>query len=218
RVGDVAAAALPPADLVVLGSVLNELPVAARLPLVERALDAIGDDGAVIAIEPALRDTARALHELRDQLLARGTAHVLAPCTRRCAPCPALADPDDWCHEDRPVALPPRCAELARTTHLRDAGLKLAYLVVRRVPSPLVPAGGAAWRVVSAPLPAKGKLELYGCSDAGRVRLRLLRRARHDTNRAFERARRGDVLVIDRLDGADIPADATVELVKPAGR
>ncbi|HET9622303.1 MAG TPA: small ribosomal subunit Rsm22 family protein [Kofleriaceae bacterium] len=204
RDDDVARARLPAADLVVLGSVLNELPAASRLDLVQRALAAIGDDGAVIVVEPALRDTSRALHELRDQVIAGG-GHVFAPCTRTIAPCPALADPDDWCHEDRPLALPRRTAELARITHLRDSGMKLAYLVVRRQPLGLVePApGGAAWRVVSAPMPAKGKLELIGCSAAGRLPIRLLRRHRNAGNRDFDDAARGDVLVLDAAAGAD---------------
>lgn len=192
---DVTHAPLPAADLVITGTLLNELPRADALAVVERALAALPDDGALIAIEPALRDTSRALHELRDAVIARGSGHVFAPCTRRGAPCPALADPDDWCHEDRPLALPPRTAELARLTHLRDGGMKFAYLVLRRQPLDLV-ADPAAWRIVSAPRPAKGKLELIGCSDRGRVPLRLLRRHRNAGNRGFERADRGDVLTL----------------------
>lgn len=220
QTADVTSAALPPADLVVLGTVLNELPPAARLPLIERALAALAPDGAVIAIEPALRDTTRALHELRDAVLAANRAHVFAPCTRRGAPCPALADPDDWCHESRDVVLPPHTAELARLTHLRDAGLKFSYLVLRRAADSLVSAGGRAWRVVSAPHAPKGKLELFGCSDAGRITLRLLRRNRSDANRSFERAARGDVLLVDRAAAAgdarvEIEAATTVERITP---
>lgn len=219
RDGDAVRAQLPAADLVVLGSVLNELPAEARQALIERALTAIGDDGAVIAIEPALRDTARALHELRDAILASGRGHVFAPCTRPGPPCPTLADPDDWCHEHRALTLPRRTAELARLTHLRDGGMKFSYLVLRRRPLALVE-GGAAWRVVSAPRPAKGKLELIGCSAAGRIPLRLLRRNRTPDNRCFEDADRGDVLVVT---GAAVPGDrveitgaATVERWNPA--
>ncbi|HTR54881.1 MAG TPA: small ribosomal subunit Rsm22 family protein [Kofleriaceae bacterium] len=218
RVAEVASTAIPRADLVVLGSVLNELPAAARVPLVERALAVLADDGALIAIEPALRDTARALHDVRDAMVARG-AHVFAPCTRTAAPCTALADPDDWCHEHRTLALPPRTAELARTTHLRDSGLKLAYLVLRRAPLPLVPHAGAL-RVVSAPHAAKGKLELVGCGDAGRVDVRLLRRHRTDANRAFEDARRGDVIVVEPAptgERLELAAETRVRVVKPAG-
>lgn len=216
---DLARAALPAADVVVLGSVLNELAADARLALVLRALAAIGDDGCVIVVEPALRDTARALHEVRDAVLRGGHGHVFAPCTRAGAPCPALADPDDWCHEDRGLALPRRTAELARLTHLRDAGMKFAYVVLRRRPLALVEPAGA-WRVVSAAMPAKGKREVIGCSAAGRVPLRLLRRHRAPGNRAFDDAERGDVLVIEGgeagADRVEITGEARVERLTPA--
>ena len=218
RNDDVTRTVLPPADLVVLGTVLNELPAAARLDLVGRALAAIGDDGAVIIIEPALRDTARALHELRDAILAGGRGHVFAPCTRTQTPCPALTDPRDWCHEDRALELPRRTAELARLTHLRDSGMKLAYLVLRRQPLALVD-DPAAWRMVSAPMPAKGKLEIIGCSTRGRIPIRLLRRHRAPHNRGVEAAARGDVLVVDAAPGDDrveITGDTRVERIVPA--
>ena len=207
QTGDVASSPIPRADLVVMGSVLNELAPAARLAIVERALAAIGDDGAVIIVEPALRDTARPLHELRDAIITRGSGHVFAPCTRRGTPCTALVDERDWCHEDRHLVLPPRTAELARRTHLRDSGMKFAYVVLRRQPRALVD-DPDAWRIVSAPMPAKGKLELIGCGERGRVTLRLLKRHRADCNRPFERADRGDVVT------ATAPiADGRVELV-----
>ncbi|TMQ10688.1 MAG: hypothetical protein E6J91_25690 [Deltaproteobacteria bacterium] len=218
RDADIARAALPAADLAVLGGVLNELAGDARLGVIERALAAIGDDGAVIAIEPALRDTARALHEVRDAVLRSGRGHVFAPCTRGLAPCPALADPSDWCHEDRALQLPRRTAELARLTHLRDGGMKFAYLVLRRQPLALVDAA-AAWRVVSAPMPAKGKLEVLGCSAAGRMPLRRLRRHRAPGNRDLDAAERGDVLVIDAAPGGDrveLTAETRIERLTPA--
>jgi len=120
------------------------------------------------------------------------------------------------------VELPPRTAELARLTHLRDSGLKLSYLVLRHSSAPLVDAAGA-WRVVSAPMIAKGKHEVFGCSDAGRVPLRLLKRNRTAANRAFERARRGDVVVVEPAPDAtparvEIGDDTTVDVREPAGR
>ena len=206
RDDDVTRATLPRADLVVIGTLLNELTTEARVAVVERALAAVGDDGAVIIVEPALRDTARALHELRDVILGSGRGHVFAPCTRSLAPCPALADPSDWCHEDRALQLPRRTAELARLTHLRDGGMKFAYLVLRRQPLGLVEPA-SAWRVVSAPMPAKGKLEIIGCSNAGRVPIRLLRRHRNAANRSLEEADRGDVLITEAA-----PDEARVEI------
>jgi hypothetical protein len=215
RVADVAHAELPTADLIAIGSTLNELAASAREVLVLRALAALADDGALIIIEPALRETSRALHALRDSLLARGAAHVFAPCTRTATPCPALDDERDWCHEDRPLRLPPHADAVARATHLRDGGMRFAYLVLRKAPLPLVAHPGAL-RVVSAPMPAKGKLELFACGESGRVKLRLLSRARSPGNRAFADAGRGDVVVLDRPE-PEITAETTVERIAPAG-
>jgi ribosomal protein RSM22 (predicted rRNA methylase) len=195
RTDDATTAKLPPADLVVIGTMLNELAEDARLAVVRRALAAIPADGAVIITEPALRDTTRALHVVRDTLLAEGAAHVFAPCTRRGVPCPAYAA-DDWCFEHRTVVLPPRTAELARLTHLRDDGLKFSYLVLRKDPKPLADEPNA-WRVVGSPWAQKGKVEVLACSDAGRMPIRLLRRHRSAANRSIERVERGDVIVVD---------------------
>jgi len=186
-------------DLVVAGGVLNELDESTRSGLVERALAALAPGGALILIEPALRQTSRDLHRVRDRVLEAGLAHVFAPCTRVSAPCPALARERDWCHEDRPLALPPRAARLAQVTGLRDSGMKFAYLVLRRAADRIVaaPASRAALRVVSEPKRHKGRRECIGCGDSGWVRLRLLSRHRSDANRGFDRLRRGDVAVID---------------------
>ena len=207
-------------DLIVAGGVMNELDPATRLALVERALAALDGGAALILVEPALRETSRDLHRVRDHVLAAGLARVFAPCTRAAAPCPALARERDWCHEDRPLALPPRASRVAKATGLRDSGMKFSYLVLRRAPDPLVaaPEGRAALRVVSEPKRLKGRRECTGCGDAGWVHLRLLGRHRGDTNRSFERVRRGDVIVIDRDAGRpgeirDIRADETVDRV-----
>lgn len=193
RACNVVKEAIPACDLVTMATLLNELPREAHLPLVERALAAAPT---VIIIEPALKDTTRALHELRDAVIARG-AHVLAPCTRAIAPCPALVA-DDWCHEDRLVRLPPHTAELSRVTHLRDGNLKFSYLVLRR--DPIAPRPDA-WRLVDLPHAPKGRVETLGCNDAGRMLVRLMRRNRDESNKLFERARRGDIVVTeDRAD------------------
>lgn len=218
RTEDATSAKLPGADLVVMGTLLNELAAPARQALVERALAAIGDDGAVIIIEPALRETARALHELRDVIVTSGSGHVFAPCTRKIAPCPSLLHTNDWCHEDRTIKLPPRTRELSRLTHLRDDGMKFSYLVLRRSPMSVVE-GPGAWRMVSSPRSPKGKHEITGCFDPGWVPLRLMRRHRTDANRSFERADRGDVVVVSAEPGEDrveILAETSAVRVEPA--
>ena len=213
---DVIKEPVPSADLVVIGTLLNELPVANRLALVQKALAAIHDDGAVIIIEPALRETSRELHLLRDTILTMGAAHVFAPCTRRTTPCPMLERETDWCHEERFVRLPPHTAEVSRVTHLRDAPLKFSYLVLRKAATPLVEAGGAAWRLVSAPVSPKGKTEVLGCSDEGHKTIRLMKRHRNEQTKVLERVRRGNVLVIDtppNLERLEVTSETRIGLV-----
>src|SRR5439155_6639972 len=71
-------------DLIVAAHLLNEL--AARLTVAERAErvaawcdELMAPAGACVIVEPALRDTSRALLEIRDRLVARGL-FVAAPC------------------------------------------------------------------------------------------------------------------------------------------
>ncbi|MCG8416460.1 MAG: small ribosomal subunit Rsm22 family protein [Proteobacteria bacterium] len=215
-----------PADLVLIGSLINELPEGDRAELARLALAAAGSSGSVIMVEPALRTTSRQLHQLRDWILETGAARVFAPCVRTARPCPALADDRDWCHEDRPTDLPRRAKELSAATGLRSHGLKFAYLVLRSSASeqsqidaalaraaghtPVLPGRAAVLRVVSQVRKSKGKSECFLCGEAGRVNVRLLKRHRTSANRAVERLSRGDLVVApaDIAAGGDVrPAD-----------
>lgn len=204
-------------DIAFAGSLLNELRADEALSLVRELLGSLCESGALIIIEPALRESSRALHELRDCVIGEGLANVFAPCVRRAAPCPALELERDWCHEDRPTSLPERAARMARRTGLRRHGLKFSYLVLRRGDEGLVdapPDGERAVRVVSQPRKLKGRRECYGCGDDGRSLVRLLKRNRSPSNRSFDRARRGDVLLM--TGDNEIAAADVVTRVAPA--
>ncbi|HET6612736.1 MAG TPA: hypothetical protein VFG83_12140, partial [Kofleriaceae bacterium] len=54
-----------------------------------------------------------------------------------------------------------------------------------------------ALRVVSQPRRKKGALEMFACGDCGRIAVRRLARHRSSENGAIDRARRGDVVVIE---------------------
>ena len=70
---------------------------------------------------------------------------------------------------------------------------------------------------VAAPTSPKGRFELLGCSDLGHVPIRLLRRNRTDANRATERARRGNVLVIAGTpDEQRLEIEGSVTVIDPS--
>jgi ribosomal protein RSM22 (predicted rRNA methylase) len=205
-----------PFDLIVLGLVLNELEghdgAAALTALCQR----LSPGGALIVLEPALRETSRALQRTRDVLVsAQRAPYVFAPCLHA-RPCPLLERERDWCHERIQLALPKEAAELARAAGLRDEDLTFSYLTLRNTPGSLADlrsSPAALYRVVGGPLITKGKRELLVCgTDQARVLRRLDRKA-SAVNAAFEQARRGSVIAVeagdiagpDRAIGAETP-------------
>jgi ribosomal protein RSM22 (predicted rRNA methylase) len=195
-------AGLPRAEVLLLGNVLNELPGDAMAHVERIAAGLLADGGTIVIIEPALRETARALEETRDRLIDRGW-FVVAPCLWR-GKCPALARERDWCHEDRS----------------EDETLKFAYLVLRRHGE--WSADPRQWRVVSAKMEEKGREKLWACGVRGRYLLTRLDRHASDANAAWKDIARGDVVEIDGLeekgDGLRLGKDSPVRVRLPVVR
>lgn len=170
-------------DLVLAAHVLNEL--APELDVEARAFlvagwcrELLSDEGHLIVLEPALRETSRDLLAIRDRLIARGL-FIVAPCVTQ-APCPALASERDWCHDAAPAPGAPR--------------VDFSYLVVAARGDDDAEPG--RFRIVSDPMKDKGRLRVIGCGSAGRRELLRLDRDRAAPNVALGDAARGDVVTI----------------------
>jgi len=193
-------------DLCLAANVLSELP--APLDLVRRL------PGIVVIIEPALRETGRALLKLRDQLLAARTFQALAPCLTQ-KPCPALASPRDWCTADARWTPPRYFRQLADATGLRaDEMLSFAPLILARTAPP---PERDVWRVVGVPQPEKGKKRVWVCSDEGREPVGRLDRNKGGGNADFDQLGRGDLVRLRGLerrgDGLRVVPGASVERI-----
>jgi hypothetical protein len=171
-------------DVIIAAHLLNELGT--RLDVDGRAALVAGwcrelleSEGLCILIEPALRETSRALLGVRDRLLASGLA-VIAPCLFQ-GPCPALARERDWCHDSAEVLVAGR------------SRVDFSYLVIGHTRPPQ---DATRYRVVSDPLKDKGRLRLFLCGASGRHQIMLLDRDRTEANQALVEARRGDVLMV----------------------
>jgi len=191
-------------DLIVAAHLLNEL--GRKLDLDGRARllagwcrDLLEPHGTCIVIEPALRETSRALLGVRDRVLAAGL-RVIAPCLCQTA-CPALAHERDWCHDSAGVLVAGR------------SRVDFSYLVLR---SAVAEADPSRYRVVSDPIKDKGRLRFFVCGGAGRSLLMRLNRDRSAANQTLDHARRGDIVVLPnapmREDGIRVAADTVVEL------
>jgi SAM-dependent methyltransferase len=220
-------------DLVVFGQVLSELGDTQRQARLERhvrlihaGLDRMAEGGAIVIVEPALRERTRALHALRDALCAQEGAlvSVIAPCVHN-APCPVLRTEGDWCHEDLDVDLPAWLVPVARAAGLRFQGLTFSYLVLGESKRARGRPNGAL-RVVSSPIVSKGKRELFLCGpfdDSVPERRRVMRLSRHESpaNAAWDDAVKGDEVVVLPPLSAQRPRvteQTRVERVREGGR
>lgn len=214
-------------DLLTIGHMLNELWTGAgdahtrRAALLERAFLSLRPGGSLLILEPALRETSRALLEVRDLLVERGHG-VRSPCLFR-GPCPALARESDWCHAERAWTPPQLVQDIARAAGLRKETLKMTYLLVGQIgEEPSGPPPGRLFRIVSEPLASKGRLRYIGCGPEGRTGLALQEKHVSDANRSFSRLDRGDVISIERAeargDGLALGEGCEVRVVARAGQ
>jgi ribosomal protein RSM22 (predicted rRNA methylase) len=218
-------------DLVVSTHVLNELYVgeapSTRQERLARVVKSwceilLGDGGTLILVEPALRETSRTLLAIRDRLLGAGL-HVVAPCFFT-GPCPALLRERDWCHDSAPRwpahEGPPDHGERQSPPNRRGSGssgsaerVDFSYLVVRASGEPTT--DPTLFRIVSDPLPEKGRLKVFACGSSGRHAIVRLDRHATTANAGFDQLARGDVARVARttfaLDGLRVVKDTSVE-------
>ncbi|OGW51652.1 MAG: hypothetical protein A2V62_08920 [Nitrospirae bacterium RBG_19FT_COMBO_58_9] len=216
-----------PYDLIIMANCLNELFPAAEDAAAERAsvvaqlLPFLAPHGTIMIVEPALRQTARGLHQIRNNLLKQNLCTVYSPCLHEGA-CPALDHPDDWCHEERPWQTPPAIAAIDREVGFIKDALKFSYLLLRTDGRTIVPRSPQTFRVVSELRELKGDTRAWLCNELGRPEVGRLDRAASSTNAALDVCHRGAIIQLDgvkRKEGSTlgrIPAGGTVEIIRQA--
>jgi len=213
---------------VLMGHVINELFtdskdfIEKRANLAEQVLAKVKPRGSLLILEPALRDTSRALLQLRDVLVARGYA-VRAPCLFR-GNCPALLKESDWCHAERDWRMPPTVEGIARLAGIHKDSLKMSYLAMApKGEAWAEPPDGRLFRIVSEPLEGKGRLRFMGCGPEGRVGLAMQERHSTEANKVFLKPLpRGAVIKVDatepRGDGLALDDKTTVQVLAWPGQ
>jgi len=219
-----------PYNLIIMANCLNELFPAAGDPPVERAavvaqlLPFLAPHGTIMIVEPALRQTARALHQMRNHLLKQGFCTVYSPCLHEGA-CPALDHPDDWCHEERPWQTPSAIAALDREVGFIKDALKFSYLLLRTDGRTVVTRSPQTFRVVSELRELKGEKRAWLCNETGRPEVGRLERKASPLNAAVDSWHRGAIVQIERIVRKEkegkvspvgrIESDAAVQIVRP---
>jgi ribosomal protein RSM22 (predicted rRNA methylase) len=219
-----------PFELIVMANALNELwrggrdPVGSRVMFVRGLLDLLVPHGSLILIEPALRDTSREFHLVRDRLLEAGACTVYSPCLHN-GPCPALVKADDWCHEERPWTSPAIVAAIDREVGFIKDALKFSYVILRKDGRTIVPRSPDVFRVVSELREMKGEKRAWLCNETGRPEVGRQDRLRSESNEAVDGWHRGAIVriseIVRKTKGGQqstlgrIEKSASVEIVRP---
>jgi ribosomal protein RSM22 (predicted rRNA methylase) len=158
RTGDLAAADVPPADLVIASYAIGELAADAIAPAIDHALGLARR--AVVLVEPGTPAGFARIRAARDRLLARGAA-IVAPCPHGRS-CPMTGG--DWCH------FAVRLDRSRAHRQLKHAELgwedeKYAYVIATPAGAPTVEP--AAARVIRRPRKETGHVRLLLCGADG---------------------------------------------------
>jgi hypothetical protein len=177
----------------------------------QRHLD---EEGLVILIEPALKLQSRRLLELRKSIIQKihqrkiENLQVLLPCLGHQA-CGALANPEDWCHEEVTWWRPPYFRKIDQMASLDRKTLPFSYLVImksKRRREEILPelAGSEAskrFRLVS-PAHSEGKdLEFFVCGEEGKKRARFHPKAEQSSE--DDPIQRGSILLETKIRGSE---------------
>jgi len=219
-----------PFDLIIMANCLNELfaaaldPIVLRTQLVADLLPLLKPHGTIMLMEPALRQTSRALHQVRDRLLQEQRCTIYSPCLHE-RNCPALVNPDDWCHEERPWDTPAHILEIDREVGFIKDALKFSYLLLRKDGRTIVQRQPDVYRVVSELREFKGEKRAWLCNELGRQDVGRLDRKASPENAAVDDWHRGAIVRIsdivrktkgDRLGTVGRISDsASVEIIRP---
>jgi ribosomal protein RSM22 (predicted rRNA methylase) len=219
-----------PFDLIILANCLNEIfaetgdPIMARTAFVGGSLALLAPHGTMMIVEPALRETSRALHQVRDRLLQEKRYTIYSPCLHE-ENCPTLTKPDDWCHEERMWEPPVSIQEIDEEIGFIKDALKFSYLLLRKDGKTIVDRRPDVYRVVSELRELKGEKRAWLCNEEGRQEVGRQDRLSSPQNEAFDQWHRGAIVQIEKIVHKErggkvstlgrIERDAEVGIVRP---
>jgi ribosomal protein RSM22 (predicted rRNA methylase) len=206
-----------PYQVIIIANTLNELyrtahnPVQRQVQLIQVLLERLDDHGSMIILEPALRQTTRSLHRVRDHLLALNACTVYSPCLHEHS-CPALVKEDDWCHEERPWVPPSWISAIDQEVGFIKDALKFSYVVLRKDGARIVPRNQDVFRLVSELRTLKGDTRAWVCNETGRAEVGRLDRDEAESNASVGEWHRGAIV---RISGIEKKGSGSIGRVKP---
>jgi ribosomal protein RSM22 (predicted rRNA methylase) len=185
-------------DIIVFSNSLIEIIKTKMLSLsFDKAFACMTDRGALVVIEPALKDCARRLMGLRNIIARDAKYRVVLPCSHNDG-CPLLAveDREEWCHFSVPWQPPEYLLNLNQGLNREIDMLKFSCLVLSKpAPKDAMPSGHV---VISRLIHEKGKRKLFLCTPAGRVEVYRQDKEKSKSNQLFDSIISGDTIAIEK--------------------
>lgn len=205
-------------DLIIMMNTLNELSPEPEQSLNDLFKQLLEDDGVLMLIEPASRPQSRRLLSFRDESVKAGFT-VYAPCTRQ-ANCPALDREGNWCHTEYDWERPEFIKLIDEFAETLRLSLKSTYITINKNGKTLsgcLEAKNTNSRVVSERFDEKGRTRAILCSEKGRGEYTLNKRDKSDSNKAFTKIERYDLLSISNGESREhdslVTEASSVEIV-----
>jgi ribosomal protein RSM22 (predicted rRNA methylase) len=182
----------------------------------------LSENGILIIIEPALKDSTRCLMRIRDIFFKeRPDGSIIAPCIL-INECPMLKvkTRNEWCHFSIKWK-PPRFMEIINRELKREIDLpKFSYLIIFKGKFSFPENYAGAGRVVSNLRVEKGKKRFYLCRDERYICFERLDRDASEKNEMVDEISKGDIVRVDEksceLKGGNlrIGKETSVEILK----
>jgi SAM-dependent methyltransferase len=149
-----------------LGELFYDHPASACADWLGPLQASLEENGLLLILEPALRETSSRLMALRDQLVTTGW-QVLAPCPHAMS-CPMLNEGKHWCHEVRSWQVPPNLQRL--NEHLKRSvhELKFSFLALQPPGATIQPSLDQS-RMVAPLVKVKGRYVTRVCAPSGQL-------------------------------------------------
>ena len=193
-------------DLIILSFSLNEF-VAGGSPeeiagqLASASRDLLKKNGLLLVVEPALRETARNLCVLTDQLAGGDSLYTWGPYFHK-GPCPLRDSERFWCHEVRSWQPPKSLEYLNRHMQRKIHELKFSFSTLSPSPPPTTPSTKGFFRIASPVSRMKGHFLMTGVDGEGKAQEYelLYRNLDPSQKKSMRKMERGDILEISNLE------------------
>lgn len=201
-------------DIFLVGNFLNE--ITSRAKQQKSILDYLNQfshqNSQIFFLEPSTKKVARDLQALRDCLLEKSSFRVLGPCLHQ-EICPLnVTAKADWCHFLEPWSSPKFIQQFDKKVGLKKTNLMYSYLFMQNHFTPKEEA--EKFIAISNAMKLKGRLELIGCGQAGRVKFIRSNINESKQNDIFKGIHRGQYFSYPDLQTAKFQVDRIVNIGK----